>query len=293
MENKTILVAGITGRQGGAVAKNLLQNGFKVRGMTRSPNGKAAAKLKAYGAEIVEGDMKDLQGLARIMQGCHGVYSLQNFFEGGAQNEVLMGKNMAIAAKQLGIKHFVYGSVQQCDQKNGVEHFETKHLIELFIKSHDLPFTMLRAVAFMENYYVRDVYKRIINGQLVDPLPANKTFQLIAVDDLGKYAAALFDREDLVNKTVDVAGVTVTNKEVAKTMSEIMGIKVKFTKMPMPLARLLMGNDLHRMFKWFAQSGFSADIEATRKLIPEVQPMNLEEWLLAENWDRWNKKGAF
>lgn len=293
MENKTILVAGITGRQGGAVAKNLIKNGWKVRGLTRSPQGKLALKLKDLGIEVVAGDMKDVEGLTRIMEGCHGVYSLQNYFEGGAQNEMLFGKNMATAAKRAGVKHFVYGSVQNCDQQTGVEHFETKHQIELFIKSLEIPFTIVRAVAFMENYYIRDVYKRIIGGQLADALPADKRFQLIATDDLGKYVAAIFARKDLLGKTVDVAGTTLTNAEVVKTMSEVMGIKVKFMKLPMPLVRLLMGKDLYRMFKWFAKSGFSADIEATRALIPEVQPMNLEQWLLAENWDRWNKKGAF
>ncbi len=293
MENKTIFVAGITGRQGGAVAKNLLKNGWKVRGMTRSPQGKLALKLKAIGVEIVEGDMKNLDSLVRIMEGCYGVYSLQNYFEGGADQEVLYGKNMAMAAKKAGIQHFVYGSVQACDQKTGVEHFETKHQIENIVKSMDLPFTMVRAVAFMENYYILDVYKRLIVGQLVDALPANKPFQLIAIDDLGKYVAAIFARKDLIGKTIDVAGATLTNTEVVNTFSEVMGKRVKFMNMPMPLARLLMGKDLYRMFKWFAQSGFSADLAATRKLIPEVQPLNLEQWLLAENWDRWNKKGAF
>ncbi|MHC4181253.1 MAG: NmrA family NAD(P)-binding protein, partial [Planctomycetota bacterium] len=47
-----ILVTGSTGQQGGAVARELLAAGHKVRAMTRKPDSESAAKLAALGAEV-------------------------------------------------------------------------------------------------------------------------------------------------------------------------------------------------------------------------------------------------
>ena len=44
-----ILVAGATGRQGGATARHLLADGWGVRAMTRDPDKPAAASLREYG----------------------------------------------------------------------------------------------------------------------------------------------------------------------------------------------------------------------------------------------------
>jgi uncharacterized protein YbjT (DUF2867 family) len=51
------------------------------------------------------------------------------------------------------------------------------------------PATMLRPVAFMENYYVAQVEIGILKGKLVDPVRAEKTYQTIASDDIGAFAA--------------------------------------------------------------------------------------------------------
>ena len=56
---KTVLVTGATGRQGGAVARELLRRGWHVHALTRHPEGEAAKKLAAEGAEIVQGDFDD------------------------------------------------------------------------------------------------------------------------------------------------------------------------------------------------------------------------------------------
>ena len=46
------------------------------------------------------------------------------------------------------------------------------------------------------------------------------------------------------------------------------------------------------MFKWFNEKGFTANIDAVKKNYPDVKVTTLREWLLNENWHRWNKKGT-
>jgi uncharacterized protein YbjT (DUF2867 family) len=56
---RLILVFGATGSQGGAVARRLLDRGFRVRALTRDPQKPEAHALADQGAEVVQGDMDD------------------------------------------------------------------------------------------------------------------------------------------------------------------------------------------------------------------------------------------
>lgn len=71
---KTILVTGATGAQGGSVARYLLNEGkFTVRALTRKANSDSAAALKQKGAEIVEGDLGDIESLRAAVRGCYEI----------------------------------------------------------------------------------------------------------------------------------------------------------------------------------------------------------------------------
>src|SRR5688572_17246092 len=54
-----VVVTGATGRQGRAVSRALLANGWPVRAMTRHPEKPAARALADAGAELVVADMED------------------------------------------------------------------------------------------------------------------------------------------------------------------------------------------------------------------------------------------
>jgi hypothetical protein len=64
--NRTILITGVTGNQGGAVAQALQGAGFYLRGLTRKPGSERAAALARHGVEIVKGDLDDEATLRRV-----------------------------------------------------------------------------------------------------------------------------------------------------------------------------------------------------------------------------------
>ena len=109
--NKLILVTGATGSQGGATARHLLKKGFKVRAFVRDDTKPSAIELKNHGAELFKGTLDDKNSIKGALNGVYGVFSVQNFWEHGYDKEVHQGKNTADAAKEAGIKHFVYSSV--------------------------------------------------------------------------------------------------------------------------------------------------------------------------------------
>jgi uncharacterized protein YbjT (DUF2867 family) len=291
--NKTILVTGATGRQGGAVVQHLIKNNFIVKALSRTPESISAQNLASKGVAVVKGDMADPPSLLNAMKDCDGVFSIQNYFEYGAENEILYGKNMADAAKKSNISHFIYNSVCNADSKTGVPHFETKNKIEQYIKSIYLPATILRPVKFMENYYIPQVFKGILSGKLFDSIKAGKKHQMITVGDIGAYVADAFTNpEKYIGRVLEIAGEELTNEQVAATMAQVLGMKVKFKRLPLIIARLAMDKEMYLMFKWFNEKGFTVDIEETKKNFPAVKVTTLKKWLVNESWHRWNKKGS-
>jgi uncharacterized protein YbjT (DUF2867 family) len=285
--DKTILITGATGRQGGAVIRHLLPNGWKLRALTRNPSGGAAGDLARQGIEVVPGDLEDPRSLERATAGAYGVYSVQDFWAVGAKREIQQGKNLADAAKQAGVAHFVYSSVGGAERKTGIEHWESKWEIEKHVRKLGLPATMLRPVAFMENYYIDQVEIGILKGKLMDPIRADKPYQTIATDDIGAFAALAFERpEEFIGMELEIAGSELTNREAAQVFSRVLDKPVTFQKLPMPLVRLALGKEFYQMFRWFNAAGFQADIPGLRRRYPEVRLQSLEQWLRSEGWHK-------
>ena len=191
---RLILVCGATGNQGGAVARSLLDRGFRVRGLTRNPQKPEAQALTEQGAEVVQGDMEDRSAMERVLEGAYGVFSVQNFWEAGYDHEVKQGKTVANAAKAAGVEHFVYSSAGSAHRQTGIPSFDSKWEVEVHVREIGLPYTILRPVWFMHNWeMMRD---HILGGTLAQPLDPGKPFQQVAVADLGAFAAIAFERLD-------------------------------------------------------------------------------------------------
>ncbi|MBK8495737.1 MAG: NmrA/HSCARG family protein [Chitinophagaceae bacterium] len=144
---KTIFVTGATGNQGGAVAASLLKNGFKVKVLTRNTDSAKAQHLKDQHAELIKGDLNDLNSFRNHLRDVYGVFSVQTF-KNGIETEIKQGKGLADLAKEYGVDHFLYSSVSGADLNTGVPHFDSKYKIEDHIKQLDLPYTIIRPVSF-------------------------------------------------------------------------------------------------------------------------------------------------
>lgn len=285
--DKTVLITGATGRQGGAVIRHMLPKGWKLRALTFRADSAAVQRLTSQGIEVVKGDLEDPASLDPAVQGVYGVYSVQDFWAVGAKREVQQGKNIADAAKKAGVQHFVYSSVGGAERNSGIAHWESKWQVENYIRKLGLPATMIRPAAFMENYYIDKVEIGILRGKLTDPIRADKPYQTIASDDIGAFVAVAFDRpRELIGAELEIAGSELTNPQAAEVFSRVLGKPVKFQKIPMPAVRLFLGKEFYQMFQWFNQAGFKANIPELRRNYPEVRLQTLEEWLRAEGWHK-------
>ena len=96
---KTILITGVTGQQGGAVAQALQDKGFHLRGLTRTPDSEPAAALARRGIQLVKGDLDDEPSLRDALAGAWGVFSVQNTAQAGVEREEAQGKRLASLAR--------------------------------------------------------------------------------------------------------------------------------------------------------------------------------------------------
>jgi hypothetical protein len=142
---ETILVLGATGRQGGAVTRHLLRDGWRVRALTRKPDGAKARSLAALGAELVRADMGDRASLLAALCGVHGV---QNPMTSGLEAEVRQGKLVAQIAREVGVSHLVYDSAGTGQAGTGIGSWESKLAVERRLRELGVPTTVLRPMAF-------------------------------------------------------------------------------------------------------------------------------------------------
>ena len=144
------LVFGATGNLGGAVTRELLRRGWRVRGVTRNPQSEKAQALAGAGAEMVQADMDDAASLRRAFAGMERVFSVQNWLTAGVEGEVRQGKAVADVARSVGVKHLVYGSAGIGVSGTGIPHFESKVVVERYMADIGLPVTAVRPTPFME-----------------------------------------------------------------------------------------------------------------------------------------------
>lgn len=284
MNNKIIAVTGATGQQGGAVARKLLADGWKVRALTRDVDKPAAQELASLGAEVVSGDMDERAQLDAAFEGAYGVFSVQNFWlpNVGFEGEIRQGKNVADAAKAAGIQHLVYSSVGSAHRGMGQKHFDSKWQIEQYIQALDIPYTILRPVAFFDNFNWERAL--ILNGTFnALGLRPEKERQLIAVEDIAVFVAlVLANPSDYLGKTIELAGDALTESQLADTFAKVIGRPVNLT---MPTGEGGWGEqeEMTAMFNFFNGEAYQADIPALRKLHPGL--LTLEQWLRKNGWE--------
>jgi uncharacterized protein YbjT (DUF2867 family) len=280
MSDKLILITGATGKQGGATLRHLAkQKGFKLRAMTRKPNEAPARELAALGAEVVAGDLDDAASVSRALAGAWGVFAVQNTWEAGVEKEEVQGKRIATLAREAGVQRYVYTSVGSAHKKTGIPHFDNKFRVEEKVKALDFPsYAIIRPVFFMENL----VGPFSLQGdKLTSGLRPDTPLQMVAADDIGRFAAKMFiDADAFKNVEFDLAGDTVTMSKVAPALSAALGRPIAYQQIPMEVLR---GNseDLALMTEWFESTGYSADIASLEKRFG-IRPLKFAEWVSAQ-----------
>ena len=256
--DRTILITGVTGNQGGAVARALQGTGFHLRGLTRKPEGEQAGALARQGVEIVKGDLDDEATLRRALDGAWGVFGVQNTGEAGVEREEAQGKRLAKLAREGGVEHYVYTSVGSADKQTGIPHFDNKWRIEETVRGLRFPsHVILRPVFFMENLLAPFSLQ---GSTLAWALGPDTRLQMIAVDDIGWFGARAFTQAAAWNRReIALAGDARTMTAAAEILSGALSRPITFAQTPIEKVRQY-SKEMALMLEWFDRVGYSVDI---------------------------------
>ena len=270
--HQVIVVTGATGRQGGAVARHLLADGWRVRGVTRSPDSRAARDLAALGVEVVRADMADPDAMRRAFAGAHGVFSVQNPMISGADGEVAQGKNVVDAAASAGVSHLVYGSAGPGTPDTGVAAWDVKLEVAAYARSQGLSLTVLRPMAFMELMTDKDLYPPVAAWHLMPRLVGEqRAIPWLSADDLGAIAARAFaDPASYIGSDLPLAADIRTLSQCRTIWRQVTGRDPRRFPMPLWLFERFVGPDLTRMWRWLATHEVDVDPADTRAHHPNV-----------------------
>lgn len=273
--NRTILVTGATGKQGGALINELIGKQWNLRAMTRHTDGDAAKALRGAGVEVVYGDLDDPASLRAALDGVSGVFAVQNTWEAGVEGEEKQGKALATLAREADVEHYVYASVGSAHRNTGIPHFENKWRIEETVRSLKFPsFVIYRPVFFMENL----LSPWFLNGDSIySALEPTTVLQMIAVADIGKYAARTFTEAERLNgRAFDIAGDAKTMPEAAEILGRALGRKITYVQIPLAEVRK-NSEDFAIMLDWFNKVGYDADIDGMAREFG-ITPTRLADW---------------
>jgi uncharacterized protein YbjT (DUF2867 family) len=280
----SVLVTGATGRQGGALARRLLRQGYRVLALTRSPGSAPARALEALGAELVPGDFEDSASLEAAARRADAIFAMATPFEAGIYAEVRHGLHLVDAARLAGVKHFVYSSVAGADQRTGIPHFDSKHEVERYLRRSGLPYTIVAPTFFMENFSGPLFRQGLRDGVLSLALPPSRGLQMVAVEDLAGFAVrVLSSAEDFLGERIEIASDEVTGQQATDLLSYVSGHRLHYHQLSLDFVRE-QSEDLALMYEYFDRVGYHADILTLRHEFPEVGWHTFEEWARVQDW---------
>lgn len=278
----TVVVTGSTGKQGGAVARGLLERGHKVRAVTRDPNSSQAKLLAKAGATLFTASLEDTAAITKALKGATCLFAMTTPF-GGTDAETRQGIAAADAAKAAGV-HLVFTSVGSADRQTGVPHFDSKYEVEKHIAKVGVRATILAPVAFMENLYF--VKEQLAKGIYAAALSPTRALAQVAVADIGAVAVrVLEDAGRFTGKRFDLAGDELTGNDAMAILSRVTGRTFSYYQVPLDVVRQRMGEDAVKMYEWFDRVGYAVDRAALRREFPEIAFHDFESWAKTQDWN--------
>ncbi|WP_051250447.1 SDR family oxidoreductase [Paenibacillus harenae] len=185
METKEkILVYGAGGVQGGAIARNLLKEGYTVHTIVRSSD--KASRLQEQGFTAFVGDLSDADSLTSAHEGVSKVFLLLPVNYDLERNRQFI-RNTVDAAKHANVKLIVFNtSGLVLNDDTGVTAYDMKRELIAYVLQSGIPSIILQPTFYMENFLIPGV---VGNQTLAYPVPADSAIAWISMEDAAAYGA--------------------------------------------------------------------------------------------------------
>lgn len=230
-----IAVAGGSGRLGTRLVGRLVDRGLRVRVLTRDPA--RAQHLAGCADEIVTCDVRDRASMPSALQGVSTVVSAVHGFAGpGRVSPKSVDRdgnaNLVDAAAKVEAD-VVLVSVVGAAPQHPMELFRAKHAAEEQLRASGVPWTIVRATAFVE-LWAEIMSKPIVFGRGENPI------NFVSVDDVAAVLEQAVIDANLRGRVIEVGGPqNPTFNELAELLQQVRGRPAKVRHVPRGLLRAL------------------------------------------------------
>lgn len=242
-KNRPILVAGATGYIGARLIPCLLESGYLVRALARTP-----AKLESRpwagekNLEIVQGDLLDLDSMQRVMEGCRAAYylvhSMSSSGAGFAESDRVAAENMVAASTRAGLEQIVYLGGLGDEGSELSDHLRSRREVEEILQAGEIPVTVLRAAMIIGSGSASFEILRYLVERLpvmVTPRWVDTACQPIGIRNVLNYLVGCLDCAGTIGETFDIGQEDVTTyRQLMQIFAEEAGLRKRLI-IPVPV----------------------------------------------------------
>ena len=226
-----VLVTGATGFLGRRVVRELLDRGYQVRCLVRTPGRERIFSHREV--EVQYGSISDPVSLKNAFYDVESVVHLVGVIRTRRRESFdsvhrVGTVNVLAAAKEAGASHFLHVSVIGAANDRTIPYLYTKWLGEQEVVKSGMHFTIFRpSMLFGEGDEFINAMAGLVRLFPLVPVigPGRNRLQPLAADDLARCIAITLGREDLKGKTIEIGGTERLSyselvTEVAKAMDK-------------------------------------------------------------------------
>jgi NADH dehydrogenase len=277
------LVAGGTGILGGEVCRLLSTGASPMRALVRATsNPERVARLKALGADTIEGDLKDRASLDLACRGVTAVISTVSSTLSRQANDSIdtvdrQGQlNLIDAAAAAGVSRFVLVSFPSMPREFPLQ--SAKREAEARLVRSGMSYTILRPTFFMDVWLSPALGFDPWHGSATIYGEGTNAISWISVQDVARFAVAALDTPAWNNATVLLGGPDALSPlDVVALAERTLGTRVNVQHMPAAMLEQQFENAEDPLQKSFAalmlsyRDGDVIDMSATLRELPSVQ----------------------
>tara|TARA_B100001540_G_scaffold309702_1_gene326334 strand:- start:170 stop:1624 length:1455 start_codon:yes stop_codon:yes gene_type:complete len=240
-QNELVAVTGSTGYVGGRLVPRLLESGYRVRCVTRSPDS-LTNRPWSDDVEIVVADLQDPAETFEALNGAdyafylvHSMSAERNF----AAAEENMAQVFADCAEKTKLRQIVYlGGLGEDDLENSV-HLQSRHNVGRILASGSTPVTELRAAIIIGSGSASfEMLRSLVEvlPVMVVPRWVTKTqCQPISIGDVLQELLHVLGNEQSLNKVLEIGGPEVASyREMMDAYTKVAGLRKRII-LPVPV----------------------------------------------------------
>ncbi|WP_158797979.1 SDR family oxidoreductase [Pedobacter sp. L105] len=281
-----ILITGATGHLGNATIKSLLEKGIPandIAALARDEN--KAAELSEKGVQLKIGDYKNYDSLKSALQ---GVDKLLLVSSSDLDDRLTQHKNVINAAKENGVKHIVYTSIDiKSFEGTAIPYVSQIHIDTAnYLKEIGIPYTLLDNTLYADLVPLFSGEKVLETG-IFFPAGEGKT-PFVARTEMAEAAAVVLTTSGHENQEYAITAETAYSfSEIAEMLSEITGKEVLYhhpdaTAYIEQLVKVGVPKENAAFFAGFGEAIKNGEFDTNRSDLAKLlgrKPLELKEFL--------------